>query len=76
MEHARLLGREVGDSFDQIEGGEESVSIVPSAGHTGLFRTEPTAYIQRLVKFFGAHLSAPQSSNQSSVLSDDDSTEA
>jgi uncharacterized protein len=76
VEHARLLGRAIGASFDQIESGEESVWIVPGAGHTGSFRTEPTAYVERLVKFYEAHLSAPHSSNQSSNLDDDDSTEA
>ena len=59
VEHARLLGRAIGASFDQIESGEESVWIVPGAGHTGSFRTEPAAYIERLVKFYEAHLGAP-----------------
>ena len=59
VEHARLLGRAIGASFDEIDEGHETVWIVPGAGHTGAFRTEPRAYIQKLVKFFEAHLSAP-----------------
>jgi dipeptidyl aminopeptidase/acylaminoacyl peptidase len=43
VEHARLLGRAVGASFDEIDTGEETVWIVPGAGHTGAFRTQPDA---------------------------------
>ena len=71
VEHARLLGRAIGASFDEIEMGQESVWIVPDAGHTGAFRTQPNTYIQKIVKFFEAHLGTPRNSN-SSVL---DSTE-
>ncbi len=63
VEHARLLGRAIGASFDEIEGGEETVWIVPGAGHTGAFRTEPKAYIEKLVKFYEAHLGAPHVSH-------------
>ncbi len=63
VEHARLLGRAIGASFDEIEGGEETVWIVPGAGHTGSFRVQPKAYIEKLVKFYGAHLGAPRSSH-------------
>jgi dipeptidyl aminopeptidase/acylaminoacyl peptidase len=72
VEHARLLGRAIGASFDEIEGGEETVWIVPNAGHTGSFRTEPKAYIERLVKFYEAHLGAPRSSHLSSTTAADD----
>ena len=37
VEHARLLGRAIGASFDEIEGSAETVWIVPGAGHTGRF---------------------------------------
>ncbi|MDP7262315.1 MAG: alpha/beta fold hydrolase [Dehalococcoidia bacterium] len=63
VEHARLLGRAIGASFDEMESGEETVWIVPGAGHTGSFRTQPKAYIEKLVKFFEAHLGAPQLSH-------------
>jgi hypothetical protein len=63
VEHARLLGRAIGASFDEIETGEETVWIVPGAGHTGAFRTQPDAYIKRLVKFYEAHLGAPHKSH-------------
>ncbi len=65
VEHARLLGRAIGASFDEIEGGEETVWIVPGAGHTGSFRTQPKLYIEKLVKFYEAHLGAPHISHQS-----------
>lgn len=71
VEHARLLGRAIGASFDEIEMGQESVWMVPDAGHTGAFRTQPNAYIEKIVKFFEAHLGAPRNSNSSTV----DSTE-
>lgn len=57
-EHARLLGRALGASFDEIEGGEQTVWIVPGAGHTGAFRTQPKAYIDKVASFFEAHLNA------------------
>jgi uncharacterized protein len=63
VEHARLLGRAIGASFDEIEGGEETVWIVPGAGHTGAFRTDPKTYIEKLVKFYEAHLGAPHNSH-------------
>jgi dipeptidyl aminopeptidase/acylaminoacyl peptidase len=65
VEHARLLGRAIGASFDEIETGEETVWIVPGAGHTGAFRTDPDAYIKRLIKFYEAHLGAPRKSHAS-----------
>jgi dipeptidyl aminopeptidase/acylaminoacyl peptidase len=65
VEHARLLGRAIGASCDEIDDGNESVWIVPEAGHTGAFRTQPKAYITRLVKFYETHLGAPHSSNRS-----------
>ena len=71
VEHARLLGRAIGASFDEIEMGQESVWMVPDAGHTGAFRTQPKAYIEKIVKFFELHLGAPRNSNSSTV----DSTE-
>ncbi len=71
VEHARLLGRAIGASFDEIETGQESVWMVQDAGHTGAFRTQPKAYIEKIVKFFEAHLGAPRNSNSSTV----DSTE-
>ena len=63
VDHARLLGRAIGASFDEIEGGEETVWIVEGAGHTGAFRTEPKVYIEKLVKFYEAHLGAPHESH-------------
>jgi len=63
VDHARLLGRAIGASFDEIEGGEEAVWIVEGAGHTGAFRTEPQVYIEKLVKFYEAHLGAPHESH-------------
>ncbi|MCI0804600.1 MAG: alpha/beta fold hydrolase, partial [Chloroflexi bacterium] len=48
VEHARLLGRAIGASFDEIEAGEETVWIVPGAGHTGAFRTQPKTYIDKV----------------------------
>jgi uncharacterized protein len=72
VEHARLLGRAIGASFDEIEGGEEMVWIVPNAGHTGAFRTQPKQYIEKLVKFYEAHLGAPHNSHlQRASLSND-----
>ena len=71
VEHARLLGRAIGASFDEIEMGQGSVWMVPDAGHTGAFRTQPKAYIEKIVKFFELHLGAPRNSNSSTV----DSTE-
>jgi dipeptidyl aminopeptidase/acylaminoacyl peptidase len=65
VEHARVLGRALGASFDDIEGGNETVWIVPRAGHTGSFRTQPKAYIEKLVKFYEAHLGAPHNSHLS-----------
>jgi hypothetical protein len=65
VEHARLLGRAIGASFDEIESGEETVWIVPGAGHTGSFRTQPKLYIEKLVKFYEAHLGAPHNSHLS-----------
>ena len=59
VQHARLLGRAIGASFDEIESGEETVWTVPGAGHTGAFRTQPEAYIDRVAKFFEKHLGAP-----------------
>ncbi len=76
VEHARLLGRAIGASFDEIEGGEETVWIVPGAGHTGSFRTQPQTYIQKLVKFYEAHLGAPHSSHLSSIAPADDSMDS
>ena len=58
--HARLLGRAIGASFDEIEAGEETVWIVPGAGHTGAFRTQPKTYIDKVARFFEKHLSAPR----------------
>lgn len=78
VEHARLLGRAIGASFGEIEGGDETVWIVPSAGHNESFKTNPKAYIEKLVKFYEAHLGAPHSSHlpdtsaDSSELSGDD----
>ena len=63
VEHARLLGRAIGASFDDMEGNDETVWIVPGAGHTGSFRTQPKVYIEKLVKFYEAHLGAPHSSH-------------
>ena len=60
VEHARLLGRAIGASFDEIEAGEETVWIVPGAGHTGAFRTQPKTYIDKVASFFEKHLSAPR----------------
>ncbi|MCH7971598.1 MAG: alpha/beta fold hydrolase [Chloroflexi bacterium] len=60
VEHARLLGRAIGASFDEIEAGEETVWIVPGAGHTGAFRTQPKTYIDKVARFFEKHLSAPR----------------
>jgi len=59
VEHARLLGRAIGASFDEIESGEETVWTVPGAGHTGAFRTQPEIYIDKVATFFERHLSAP-----------------
>jgi len=73
VEHARLLGRAIGASFDEIEGGKETVWIVPGAGHTGSFRTQPKQYIERLVKFYEAHLGAPHSSHLSPAETPDGS---
>ena len=63
VEHARLLSRAIGASFDEIESDAATVWIVPGAGHTGAFRTEPKAYIEKLVKFYEAHLGAPHNSH-------------
>ena len=63
VEHARLLGRAIGASFGEIDGSDETIWIVPGAGHTGSFKTEPKAYIKKLVKFYEAHLGAPHSSH-------------
>ena len=41
VEHARLLGRALGASFSEIESGEETVWIVPGAGHTGVVTLLP-----------------------------------
>jgi len=71
VEHARLLGRAVGASFDEIETGQETVWIVPGAGHTGAFRTEPVAYINKLVKFYEANLGAPHKSHSLPAQSSD-----
>ena len=60
VEHARLLGRAIGASFDEIEAGEETVWIVPGAGHTGAFRTQPKTYIDKVARIFDKHLSAPR----------------
>ncbi len=62
VEHARLLGRAIGASFDDIEVGAETVWIVPGAGHTGAFKAQPETYIEKLVKFYEAHLDAPHRS--------------
>ncbi|MDA1279115.1 MAG: alpha/beta fold hydrolase [Chloroflexi bacterium] len=59
VEHARLLGRALGASFSEIESGEETVWIVPGAGHTGSFRTQPTRYIDTVARFFDNHLGKP-----------------
>ncbi|MQG29592.1 MAG: hypothetical protein FI720_01985 [SAR202 cluster bacterium] len=59
VEHARLLGRAIGASFDEIEAGEETVWTVPGAGHTGAFRAQPQIYIDKVTAFFEKHLSAP-----------------
>lgn len=59
VEHARLLGRAIGASFDEIEAGEETVWIVPGADHTGAFRTQPETYIDKVAKFFEKHLGTP-----------------
>ena len=47
----------------------------PGTGHNASLRTEATPYIERLVKFYEAHLGASRSSYQSSVLDGDDSVE-
>ncbi len=60
VEHARLLGRAAGASFDEIEVGEETVWIVPGAGHTGAFRTQPEIYTEKVARFFEKHLNAPR----------------
>ena len=60
VEHARLLGRAIGASFDEIESGEETVWTVPGAGHTGAFRAQPEMYIDRVSNFFEKHLGAPK----------------
>ncbi len=60
VEHARLLGRAIGASFDEIEAGEETVWTVAGAGHTGAFRAQPEAYIDRVADFFEKHLGPPQ----------------
>jgi hypothetical protein len=75
VEHARLFIRASGANFDQIESGEKSVWMVLGTGHNASFRTEATAYIERFVKFYEAHLGASRSSYQSSVLDGDDSVE-
>ena len=62
VEHARLLGRALGASFNEIEAGEETVWIVPGAGHTGAFKSQPQVYIERVAGFFEKHLSPPQPS--------------
>ena len=59
VEHARLLGRAIGASFDAIEAGQETVWTVPGAGHTGAFRTQPETYIEKVATFFEKHLGAP-----------------
>lgn len=71
VEHARLLGRAIGASFDEIETGQETVWIVPGAGHTGAFRTEPAAYINKLVKFYETNLGAPHKSHSLPAHSSD-----
>ncbi|MCZ6539575.1 MAG: alpha/beta fold hydrolase [Chloroflexi bacterium] len=60
VEHARLLGRAIGASFNEIEAGEETVWTVPGAGHTSAFRTQPETYIDKVAAFFEKHLSAPR----------------
>ena len=59
VEHARLLGRAIGASFDEIEGRIETVWIVPDAGHTQAFRTQPRAYINLVAGFFKSKLVRP-----------------
>ena len=59
VEHARLLGRAIGTSFDAIGEGQETVWTVPGAGHTGAFKTQPETYIEKVATFFEKHLSAP-----------------
>gem|GEM_PF-2301723 len=59
------MGRAVGASFDEIDTGEETVWIVPGAGHTGAFRTQPDAYVEKLIKFYEAHQGAPHNSHAS-----------
>ena len=59
VEHARLLGRAIGASFDAIEAGQETVWTVPGAGHTGAFKTQPETYIEKVATFFEKHLGAP-----------------
>tara|TARA_B100000700_G_C15055334_1_gene862508 strand:+ start:236 stop:1222 length:987 start_codon:yes stop_codon:yes gene_type:complete len=71
VEHARLLGRAIGASFDEIELGKESIWIVPRAGHTGAFRTEPDTYIEKLVRFYEEHLVASRNHNSSNYNSND-----
>lgn len=60
VEHARLLGRAIGASFDEIETGEESVWIVPGAGHSGAYKTQPKTYIDKVTAFFERHLGTPR----------------
>ncbi|MBN4064460.1 alpha/beta fold hydrolase [Dehalococcoides mccartyi] len=76
VEHARLLGRAIGASFDEIEGGQETVWIVPNAGHTGAFRTQPKTYIEKLVKFYEAHLGAPRNSHIAAIADSEESESA
>ena len=59
VEHARLLGRAIGASFDEIEGSVETVWIVPGAGHTQAFSTQPRAYINLVANFFKSKLMSP-----------------
>jgi dipeptidyl aminopeptidase/acylaminoacyl peptidase len=60
VEHARLLGRAIGASFDEIESGEETVWTVPGAGHTGAYRAQPDIYIDKVASFFERHLGPPR----------------
>ncbi len=58
--HARHLGRAIGASFQELEQGEDFVWMVPAAEHGMSYSSAPDEYLSKVVKFFEAHLSAPQ----------------
>ncbi len=58
--HARHLGRAIGASFQELEKGEDFVWMVAGAEHGMSYSTAPDEYSSKVVKFFEAHLGAPQ----------------